>query len=148
MRTHLRFVFLFASLGLSEPSAAGTPPPLRSTFESSVRCTDTACERDTADHFQELDLDVPHGTAEFCVGETCYRGAARFRTIRARPAPIGDLDERRLHALVLGEPPRDQRVGSLEFAVSLGLPSKRVTVTLGAPGEVAAYFGHCEATPK
>ena len=134
-------------MALAQTCAAATPPPLRCTFESTVRCTGEACERDTEDHFQELDLDFARGIAEFCVGETCYRGPARFTTIRARPAPIGDLDERRLYASVMGTPPRDQRVEPLEFFVSLGLPSKRVTVTLAAPGEVAAYFGRCAALP-
>jgi len=148
MRTHLCIFSLFLSIAVAQPCTAAAPPPLRCTFESTVRCTDTSCERDTEDHFQELDLDLAHGIAEFCVGETCYRGAAHFTTIAARSALIGDLDERRLHALVRGEPPRDQRVGPLAFAVSLGLPSLRVSVTLPAPAEVATYFGHCENAPK
>ena len=123
-------------------------PPLRCTFESAVRCTAQTCERDTEDHFQELHLDFRRGSAEFCVGETCFHGAARFTTQHARSAPIGDPDERRLHASVLGEPPRDQRAGPLQFFVSLGLPSRRVTVTLGAPAELDAYFGRCEPAAR
>ncbi|HTS92479.1 MAG TPA: hypothetical protein VMG55_10790 [Stellaceae bacterium] len=149
MRTHLCIIIsLFLSIAAAQLCAAATPPPLRCTFENTVRCTDTSCERDTQDHFQEFDLDFARGIAEFCLGETCYRGTERFTTISARSAPIGDLDERRLHALVRGEPPHDQRVGSLEFVVSLGLPSRRVSVTLPAPTEVASYFGHCEDAAK
>ena len=122
--------------------------PLRCTFENTVRCTPDACERDTQDHFQELDLDFRHGIAEFCIGETCFRGAARFTTQNARPATIHDPDTRRLHASVLGQPPRDQRVGPLQFFVTLGLPSRHVTVTLGAPAELDAYFGRCETASQ
>jgi len=138
-----------AFVAFSIAAARAEPPPaLRCTFESAVRCTPKDCKRDTEDHFQELDLDFRRGIADFCIGETCFRGAARFTTERAGSAPIDGPDERQLHASVLGRPPREQRVSPLQFFVSLGLPSRRVTVTLGAPAELAAYFGQCEPAAK